>query len=95
MGIYPEGTRCKSEDPAELLEFHAGSFKIAQKADVPVAVASIRYEYPDIKKHVFRPNKAYLKVIDVIPAEKVKAMKTTELADMASEMIKESLRAQV
>ncbi len=39
--IYPEGTRNRNEDPGELLEFHEGSLKIAQKSGcriVPVAI---------------------------------------------------------
>lgn len=32
MWIFPEGTRNKSEDPADLMEFHEGSLKIAEKA---------------------------------------------------------------
>jgi 1-acyl-sn-glycerol-3-phosphate acyltransferase len=38
VGIYPEGTRSKS---VYMGEFHAGSFKIAQKANVPIVVASV------------------------------------------------------
>ncbi len=31
MWIFPEGTRNKSEDPADLMEFREGSLKIAEK----------------------------------------------------------------
>lgn len=34
--IFPEGTRCKSEDELEMLPFHDGSFKIAQKSGCPI-----------------------------------------------------------
>ena len=36
MWIFPEGTRNKSEDPADLMEFHEGSLKIAEKSGCPV-----------------------------------------------------------
>ena len=36
MWIFPEGTRGASEDPKELLEFHEGSLKIAEKSGCPV-----------------------------------------------------------
>ncbi len=38
VGIYPEGTRGKD---CRLLPFHNGVFKIAQKAEAPIAVLSI------------------------------------------------------
>jgi len=34
--IFPEGTRNKNDNELELLEFHAGSFKIAQKTGCPI-----------------------------------------------------------
>ena len=38
FAIYPEGTRSKS---GELLPWHAGSLKIAQKANVPIVVGTV------------------------------------------------------
>lgn len=40
MWVFPEGTRCKSKNPEDLLEFKAGAFKIAERADcyiLPIA----------------------------------------------------------
>lgn len=48
MWIFPEGTRCKSDDSNELLEFKAGSFKIAEKSScfiLPVAFKNTEYAY--------------------------------------------------
>ncbi len=45
MFIYPEGQRSTQPDETELLEFHAGSFKIATKTGcpiIPVAVSGTR-----------------------------------------------------
>ena len=40
--IYPEGTRNKGEDEADLLEFHEGSFRIATRSGCPIIpVASV------------------------------------------------------
>lgn len=58
--IFPEGTRSKSEDELEMLPFHDGSFKIAQKAKcpiVPVALnntsAMFEDQFPKVKpRHV-------------------------------------------
>ena len=77
MAVYPEGTRSKTE---ALLPFHAGSFKIAQRANVPVVIAAIRGS-DQIKGHFLRlPKHVYLDILEYVPAEKVKAMGTQELA---------------
>ena len=39
--IFPEGTRCKAKDPAELLPFKEGSLKIAEKSGCPVVPVAI------------------------------------------------------
>ena len=39
--IFPEGTRSKSEDPAQLGMFHNGSFKAAQRLHCPVVPVAI------------------------------------------------------
>ena len=56
MWIFPEGTRNKSEDPADLMEFHEGSLKIAEKSGcyvVPVALTGtaevFEQHFPKIK----------------------------------------------
>lgn len=58
--IFPEGTRNKSEDELEMLPFHDGSFKIAQKTGcpiIPIALnntsAMFEDQFPKIKpRHV-------------------------------------------
>ena len=88
MAIYPEGTRSRN---GELLPFHAGSFKIAQKANAPLVISSVRGT-EKIKKNLFRrPTDVYLDILEVIPAEKVKAMSTVELAAYSSRLIGENL----
>ena len=52
IGIYPEGTRSKS---CELLPFHNGVFKIAQKAEAPIAVLSTAGTEKISKRAPFRP----------------------------------------
>ncbi len=39
--IFPEGTRCESEDILDLLPFHEGSMKIASRAGCPVVPVAI------------------------------------------------------
>lgn len=88
MCIFPEGTRSKSGD---LGAFHAGSFKIAQKAKVPVVVAAIRGS-ENVKKNLLKGGTdVYFDILDVIPADKVCASKTTELAAYSRGLILENL----
>ena len=89
IGIYPEGTRSRG---TALGAFHAGSFKIAQRANVPVALACVRGTEKAGKRLFLRPTPVYLDVLELIPAETVKAMKTTELSDYCRERIAAHLR---
>ena len=50
MCIYPEGTRSHG---TAMLPFHSGSFKIAQKAGVPLVIASIEGT-ENVAKNVLR-----------------------------------------
>lgn len=89
MAIYPEGTRSLD---GELLPFHAGSFKIAQKADVPLVISSVSGT-EKVKGNVLRRRTdVYLDILEVIPAEKVKAMSTRELAEYSSRIIADNLK---
>ena len=98
MFIYPEGTRNESEDASELMEFHEGSLKIAQKAGcriVPVAIYGsdeiFERHIPFIKKkHVLisfgRP--FYSKDIPEEYKKKQGAYVRELIRDMLGEMIK-------
>ncbi len=88
IGIYPEGTRSKTK---EMLPFHAGSFKIAQQAGVPVVVASIQGSEKVKLVRLFSTTPVYLNILEVIPAEKVCSMRTDELAETVREIIQRDL----
>ena len=92
MVVYPEGTRTKT---GKLLPFHAGSFKIAQKAKVPVVVAAIQGTENVGKNFPFRRTDVQLDVLEVIPAEKVKAMTTQDLSAYCRNRIAEHLGEEV
>ncbi len=77
IGLYPEGTRTKT---GKLLPFHAGSFKIAQRGNAPVVVAAIQGSEKVGRNFPFRRTVVNLDILEVIPAEKVKAMSTQELS---------------
>ena len=88
MGIYPEGTRSRT---GELLPFHAGSLKAAQKAKVPIVVACCSGGEKIMKRKGFGGTKVYLDILEVIPAETVCGMKTTELSERIQGAIRENL----
>lgn len=88
MAIFPEGTRTRT---GKLQEFHAGSFKIAQRANAPVVVACVRNTDKASRRLFLRPTKVYLDILEVIPAEQVKAMSTHELAEHSRALMLEVL----
>ena len=91
MGIYPEGTRNRHPEQG-LLPFHAGSFKAAQRANVPLVICCIRGT-EKIMHRLLRRNDVYLDVLEVIPAAEVRAASTGELAERARGLIEGCLAA--
>lgn len=88
MTVYPEGTRSKT---GELLEFHNGVFKIAQKANVPIVVVALRGTEQIGKNYIRRRTDVYHDIVEVIPAEDVQKMKTDELGDRIRASLMEKL----
>lgn len=90
MVVYPEGTRSKT---GELLPFHAGSFKIAQKAHAPLVIAAVRGTERVAKSIVRGGAEVCLDILEVVSAEKVRAMSTAELALYSHDLIDSKLKA--
>ena len=84
VGVYPEGTRSQS---CELLPFHAGVFKIAQKANAPVVVMTIRGVEDVHNRAPWHATDVYLDVLEVIPADVVKSQRSTVLSDHVRELM--------
>lgn len=89
IGVYPEGTRSKQ---CVLLPFHAGVFKIAQKANAPLVVMTVTGTEQIHKNTPFKKTVVHLDVIDVIPAEHVNDMKTNDLCEMVRQEIDDHLK---
>ena len=89
VAVYPEGTRNYGE---ELLPFHNAMFKIAQKANVPVVVMTVKGTYEIQKNFPLHKSAVDMDVLGVIPVETVKALKTNELGDMDAEMMNKKLK---
>ena len=88
VGIYPEGTRSKTE---EMLPFHNGVFKIAQKADVPVVVVSVAGTENIHKNVPWRHTDVDIRVCAVIPAAEVKASSGAALGGRVRSILEQSL----
>ncbi|MBR2615344.1 MAG: 1-acyl-sn-glycerol-3-phosphate acyltransferase, partial [Clostridia bacterium] len=86
MGIYPEGTRSRT---GELLEFKTGAFVMAKKAAVPVVISRISgtRDYPG--RFPLRSTDVLWEVLEVLPADRVAAMKPEELARYCHDRIAE------
>ena len=73
IGIYPEGTRSKN---CELLPFHNGVFKIAQKAETPIVVLCVTGTEKISKRTPFRRSDVYLDVLEVFSGASIKETRT-------------------
>ena len=79
MGVFPEGYISLDR---LLHPFRPGVFKIAQKANVPIVVCTLQNTYnivPSIKK--LKPVEVKVHILDVIPAEELTGVTTTQIAD--------------
>lgn len=84
VGIFPEGY---ASADGELLPMRNGAFKIAYKAEVPIVVSVIDGTKP-VRHNIFRRRSdVYFKVLEVIPAEALKEMNSTELGDKVTEIM--------
>lgn len=84
VGIYPEGTRSKS---CQLLPFHNGVFKIAQKAESPIVVLCITGTEKISKRTPFQHTDVYLDILDVLPTQGVKETKTEMIGTAVRHLI--------
>ena len=84
IAVYPEGTRNKGEG---MLPFKNGVFKIAQRAKVPVIVASVKNSENVMPNFPWRHTDVYLKVCGVISPEEMEGLKTTDIGEEARECL--------
>ncbi|MBO4501187.1 MAG: 1-acyl-sn-glycerol-3-phosphate acyltransferase [Clostridia bacterium] len=78
IGVFPEGY---TSPDGELHEFRNGAFKIATKSECPIIVCTV-IGTDEAVKHLFRKkNTVYFDVLEVIPADEVRALSTAELSE--------------
>ena len=83
IGAFPEGGILVKD---KLSHFRSGMFKIAQKANVPIVVCTVRNTakiIPNLLKG--KHTDVYLNLLDVIPAEELKGRTTVDIAEQVYE----------
>lgn len=90
IAVFPEGG-ILTED-GKLHHFKPGVFKIAQKANVPVVVCTLK-NTKDVVHNLLRLKPSYVEmsVLEVIPPEEVKAVNTVELAQRCHALMADDL----
>lgn len=85
VAVFPEGY---VYDDLKLHRFRNGVFKIAQKANVPIVVCTLRGT-PEVLKNMkkLKPSRVELRLLTVISAEEVKASSTVDLGNRIYEMM--------
>lgn len=83
--IFPEGTRSKNGN--QMGEFHAGSFKCAQKAKCLIVPFVFIDSYHVLDKNGTNPMTVQLHFLKPIPYEEYKPLKTVGLSAMVKEQI--------
>ena len=85
VGVYPEGKRSKGK---EMLAFHDGVFKIAQKAECPIAVVAISGTEKIRKRTPFLRTKVTLEIAGVIPPENFSGLSSHDISSEIYDLIK-------
>ena len=89
IGAFPEGGILVKD---KLSHFRSGMFKIAQKANVPIVVCTLKGTsdlFHNMKR--LKPTCVRLHLVDVIPAEEVKTANTVELGEKIYQMMLKDL----
>jgi len=89
IGAFPEGY-CSLD--GRLQHFRSGIFKVAQKANVPIVVCTIKNTveiFDNLPK--LKPTDVDLHLVGIIPAEELKGVNTVEIADRVFHMMLEDL----
>ncbi len=90
IGVFPEGG-ILSED-GKLHHFRPGVFKIAQKANVPIVVCTLKNTLHSVPNLLhLKPTHVELSVLEVIPPEEIKGVTTVDIANRCYQLMAEDL----
>ena len=90
VGVFPEGG-ILSED-GKLHHFRPGVFKIAQKAEVPIVVCTMKNTLHSVPNLLhLKPTHVELSVLEVIPPEELKGVTTVDIANRCYRLMAEDL----
>ena len=85
IGVFPEGY--VSLD-GRLRHFRGGVFKIAQKAEVPIVVCTLRQTKQAMDRLLkLQPSQVEVHLVGVIPAEELKGVTAVDVGERAYEMM--------
>lgn len=89
IGVYPEGTRSKT---GEMLPFHNSVFKVAQDANAPIVVMTVKGTDVIHSRAPWKRSDVTLEILDVLSAEHVKGSRTAGLGEEIRAMMLENLK---
>ena len=89
--IFPEGTRSKNGN--QMRPFHGGSFRCALKAKCPIVPIAFVDCFKVLDQKGSKPVSVQIHYLPPIPYEEYKDLKTTELAEMVQERIRQTIDA--
>ena len=91
--IFAEGTRSKEGN--KVLDFKGGSFKAAMKAKCPIVPVAVIDAYKGFDTNSIQPITVQLHYLPPIYYEEYKNMKSTEVAEIVKNRIKETIEKNI
>lgn len=89
IAVFPEGYTSRD---GRLQPFRNGAFKIAQKAEVPIVVCTLRGTQDIFHNFAhFKSTRVQLHLLEVIPAAALKGVSATEIGNRVHEMMEQDL----
>lgn len=89
IAVFPEGYTSKD---GKLQHFRSGAFKIAQKANAPIVVVTLRNTKAILHNAArLKPTQVELHLVGVIPPEELKGVTTVEIGERVHKMMADDL----